>query len=131
NIATPILILALTGVGWTVKNRIERSRDREDYWRGLEEKLRDDRIEVYNIILEPFIILFMKDEAFALSKEYRNKDKGQVASEKLLSLEYRQAGFKLMLFGSDSVVRAYNTLLQHTYKMTAGSISQDELKKTF
>lgn len=130
NIATPILILALTGVGWTIKNRIERAREREDYWRGLEEKLRDDRIEVYNTILEPFIVILVKDEGIANLKEYRNKTKEQVASDIMLSLKYRQASFRLALFGSDNVVRAFNSLMQHFFKQGVGQTPEDGNKTT-
>jgi hypothetical protein len=87
-IATPILVLILTGVGWAIRNRYEKVR-------ALEEKLREDRIAIYNEILEPFIILLTKDEGFKLEKAYRNKTKEDVASEKIISLKYRQAAFKM------------------------------------
>ena len=38
-----------------------------------------------------------------------------MAAQKLLSLEYRQKGFKLSLVGSDPVVKAYNDLMQFFY----------------
>lgn len=107
-ITTPILVLILTGVGWAIRNRYEKIRD-------LEEKLRDDRIAIYNEILEPFIILLTKDEGVKLEKGYRNKTKEEIASEKIISLKYRQTAFKMALMGSDDVVRAYNNLMQFFY----------------
>ena len=130
SIATPILILGLTAVGWVIKDRIERARDRDDYWRDLEEKLRDDRIEVYNTILEPFIVLLSTDVIFKDNPKYKNRTKEQIAQETMLSLEYRQAGFKLALFGSDNVLQAYNKLMQHVFKQADGKI-QSDYRETF
>ncbi|MER0387575.1 hypothetical protein ABRZ90_24355, partial [Vibrio vulnificus] len=50
SIATPIIFLVVSSIGWKIKQNIERKIE-------LENKLRDDRIEIYNEILEPFIIL--------------------------------------------------------------------------
>jgi len=116
SITTPILVLILTAVGWTIRNRIERSYK-------LEEKLRDDRISVYNEILEPFIILLTKDEAFTNEEGYQDKSKAEVANEKIISLSYRQTAFKMALMGSDNVVRAYNDLMQFFF-------NQDPEQKT-
>lgn len=57
SMSTPILVLILTAVGWKYRQSIERKIT-------LEEMLRDDRIEIYNKILEPFIILLMSDTAW-------------------------------------------------------------------
>ena len=59
SIATPILVLFLTGAGWKIRQSIEHKTK-------LEEKLRDDRIEIYHQILEPYIIMLMPDEAWNL-----------------------------------------------------------------
>jgi hypothetical protein len=115
-IATPVLVLVLTGVGWAIRNRFERAYE-------LEEKLRDDRVCVYNEILEPFIILLTKDEAFESKKEYKGKSKIQIATEKIVSLSYRQTAFKLALMGSDDVVKSYNNLMQFFF-------NQDSEQKT-
>ena len=61
SVATPILVLILTAIGWKLRQSIERER-------ALEDKLREDRINTYNLILEPFIILFMTDAAWAMDK---------------------------------------------------------------
>jgi hypothetical protein len=44
-----------------------------------------------------------------------NKDKNALATQKMLSLEYRQRGFRLSLVGSDAVVTAYNDLMQYFF----------------
>lgn len=110
SIATPIIVLIISSIGWKVKNRIERKID-------LENKLRDDRIEIYNKILEPFIILLMSDVAWESDKNNKGKNKATVATNTMLTLEYRRHGFKLALMANDSVVKAYNNLMQYLYNM--------------
>lgn len=121
SIATPILVLILTGIGWTFQHRIERIRK-------LEELLRADRIGVYNKILEPFIILLTKNEGLANQNKYKGKSKSDIAGEIILSTEYRQAAFQLALMGTDGVVRAYNDLMQFFYKHPATTVSSDKDK---
>jgi hypothetical protein len=65
----------------------------------------------------------MKDEAFLQEKKYGGRSKGDVALEKISSLEYRRTGFKLALMGSDRVVRAYNELMQYIYNQTTSQSS--------
>lgn len=108
SIATPVLVLTLTAIGWRLRRRLDRQLE-------LEDKLREDRIDIYNHILEPFIILLMSDAAWHHDKQNRGKEKGEVAIGKMLSLEYRKHAFKLSLVGSDLVVLAYNDLFQHFY----------------
>lgn len=103
SVATPILVLILTGFGWRLRTRLERTIP-------LEDKLREDRIGTYNKILEPFIILLTSDAAW--QADPKNKNKNQLAQRKLISLEYREQGFRLSLVGSDAVVKAYNDLMQ-------------------
>lgn len=109
---TPILILIFSAIGWKYRQSIERKS-------RLEDKLRDDRIEIYNQILEPFIILLMSDAAWSSDSKNKNKDKFKIASSKMLSLEYRKTSFKLSLIGSDSVVRSFNDLMQYFYEQGA------------
>jgi hypothetical protein len=108
SIATPVFVIGLTAVGWRLRRRLERRLE-------LEDKLREDRINIYNQILEPFIILLMTDAAWQHDKQNRGKDKNDIATAKMLSLEYRKSAFKLSLIGSDAVVSAYNDQLQHLY----------------
>ena len=82
----------------------------------LESKLREDRLAVYNRILEPFMMVFTADEAWRADPRNKGKDKNALVQQKLLSLEYRQDGFRLSLLGSDEVVRAYNDLMQYFFR---------------
>ena len=118
SVATPILVLILTGVGWKYRQSIERRIK-------LEEKLREDRIEIYNAILEPFIILLMSDAAWQSDKKNKNKDKNQIAVNQMLSLDYRKVSFKLSLVGSDDVVRSFNNLMQYFYNQSGDGQNPD------
>jgi hypothetical protein len=126
SIATPLLVIVLSAIGWRFKSSIERKI-------ALEDKLRDDRIDIYNSILEPFIILLMPDAAWSQDKKNKNKDKSELAISKMLSLEYRKHGFKLALMGSDSVVKSYNNLMQYFYNMEEKQSDKGEqfLKEMF
>lgn len=121
-IATPLLLAALSFVGWQLRRKIDRRIE-------LENQLRSDRIAIYNEIIEPFIIFLMSDAAWEHDKRNKGKDKFAVATAKLLSLDYRRRGFQLSLMGSDSVVRAYNELFQLFYKQGADdeALSNDRL----
>jgi hypothetical protein len=103
SITTPLLVLALTAVGWRLRARLERKI-------ALEDKLREDRIGTYNKILEPFILLLTSDAAWQADPRNRGKNKNDLAQLKLLSLEYREQGFRLSLVGSDAVVKSYGIM---------------------
>lgn len=113
-VATPLLVLALTGVGWRLRTRMERQAT-------LEDKLREDRIGTYNAILKPFIILLTSDAAWQSDPKNKGKDKHETALRILLSLEYREQGFRLSLVGSDPVVKSYNNLMQFFYGLDESS----------
>jgi len=51
-------------MGLKFKSVLERKVD-------IENKLRTDRIEIYNQILEPFIIILMSDAAWAKDKKIK------------------------------------------------------------
>ena len=129
-IATPILLIGISGIGWYFKSRIEASWKTEAELRRraekLEEAIRDDRLQVYNEILKPFIMLFTKEEALSASGPRRGKTKEQSALAIVQSLEYRQVAFKLSLFANDDVVKAYNNLMQFSYKMGSDAVSTEE-----
>jgi hypothetical protein len=109
SIATPILVLALTAVGWRVRTRLERRVE-------LENKLRDDRLAVYNAILEPILLLFTPEATWKLESKGKGRDKSESPARTMLSLEYRQKAFRMSLVGSDNVVRAYNNFMQFFYQ---------------
>lgn len=118
SVATPIMVLILTAVGWKYRQSIEHRIK-------LEEKLREDRIEIYNAILEPFIILLMTDAAWESDKKNKGKDKKQIAVSQMLSLDYRKVSFKLSLIGSDDVVKSFNNLMQYFYNQSGDGQSPD------
>jgi hypothetical protein len=115
SISTPILVLFLTALGWKLRSSMERKID-------LDNKLRDDRIKIYNQILEPYIILLMSDAAWGNDKKYKNLDKVDFATSKMLSLEYRELSFKLALMAPDSLVKSYNDLMQHFFSLSEETV---------
>jgi hypothetical protein len=123
SIATPLLVLVLTAVGWRLRQTVDRRTE-------LENQLREDRIEIYNQILEPFIIILMSDAAWAHNKQNKGREKNNIAIAKMLSLEYRRLAFKLSLVGSDPVVLAYNELMQFFYTYDDDPASSEERLKT-
>jgi hypothetical protein len=122
-IATPIVVLALTGVGWRLRTKMERQA-------ALEDKLREDRIGTYNAILKPFIILLTSDKAWESDPKNKGKDKNEIATRLLLSLDYREQGFRLSLVGSDPVVRSYNELMQFFYRLEENSAADIDKVRT-
>ena len=83
--------------------------------RELEDKLREDRIATYNALLDPFFLLFTTEASLATDPKFKNKNKSDIAINRMMSFEYRQVGFKLSLVANDEVVRAYNSLMQFFY----------------
>ncbi len=106
SIATPILVLFLTGIGWKIRTKLQRKIE-------LEDKLRNNRVEIYNEILEPFIILLMPQKAWESDKKNKNRNKDQIAVNLMLSMEYRKKAFQLSLVANDEVVKSYNDLMQY------------------
>ncbi len=98
-LGVPILMFIGGLITWFLKTK------KEDL-RAIEEKALEKRIETYNTLLNPFIVMFS------------NKDKKTMndAIKKIQSTEYRKAGFDLITFGSDEMVNAYNSMMQGFYK---------------
>lgn len=116
--ATPVLVAVLSGVGLYYRQILERRwKAIEQRWKK-EEQLQPDRIEAYDTVLDPFIVLLMSDKAWMPAqrrKEFKNRSRVDVALATILSLDYRRNSFKLMLIGGDEVIRAYNDLMQYFY----------------
>jgi len=87
----------------------------------LEAKLRDERIQIYNQVIQPFIIALSSDATFAHEPKYKGKTREQVVQDIMLSAGYRDAAFRLSLVGSDRVVKAYNELMQNFYNLSQGT----------
>ncbi len=85
-------------------------------------------MKVYNSILEPFIIIFTSEQAFANDRKYKGKSRQEVANEIMLSLEYKQTAFKLALMGDDNVVIAFNNLMQFVYNQLPATVSPENTK---
>ncbi len=120
NFATPIVV-AIASI--FINRNLVRFQQREQRSRDLEAKLREDRLEIYRKIIEPYILVFSKDEKFYEAQQYRpiknrikNMSKEEYAHEIIASVDYREAGFRLALFGSDSVVRSFNSFFQFAAK---------------
>lgn len=115
-VATPLLVLVLTGIGWKIRSRLERQNQ-------LEDRLGDERAQIYRDILEPFVLLLTSEAAWKADPKNRNKDKNDVAASKMVSVHYQKRAFELTLVGSDNVVRAFNAMMQFFY-----AYSDDERK---
>lgn len=136
-VVTPLLLAILGGFGWWIKRRIEASQAHQESQlarqesesarlRELEDKLREDRISTYNALLEPFFLFFTTEAAFATDKKYNGQNKDELAVQRMLSVEYRQVGFKLSLVADDEVVRAYNRLMQFFYHTESDAAPMEE-----
>ena len=94
-----VLVHVLSGVAipyviFIVGNKLSNIRQRE-------ENLRDKRIEIYNKILEPFFLIFTPEAVIENSKKYKKdkkKTRAELASEKLLTIEYQDYAFKLRTY---------------------------------
>lgn len=108
------LLMFLGGLfSWFLKTR------KEDL-QAIEERALERRIETYNIILHPLIVMFASKSS--------EKEKA-IAINKIGSVPYRTAAFNLMSFGSDNLVNAYNEMMQSFYKKEAESNPKLTMKK--
>jgi len=119
-VLTPIFVAVLGVIGLKMRAKLDRHFE-------LEKQLREDRIEIYNDMLEPFVILFMSKEAWKIDPKNKNKngDKNLLAQQTLSSFDYRRKAFKMSLVGSDTVVMAYNNLMQYFFQR--GDYSEEDL----
>ena len=100
----PPLLMVLGGIiTWFIKSKIEELR-------AIEEKLREERRNIYAQILDPYIRLF------ADIKKGKGPDE---AMKRVNSYYYRKTAFDLNLFGSDEVILAFNNLMKYTYEAEA------------
>lgn len=134
-VATPLLLILLSGIGWFIKRRFERSQEIQEQFRQraekLEQEIRSERLQIYDAILEPFILMFTKDLPNQGRRNSRTTSNADKALDIMLSVEYRQTAFKLMLFANDDVARAYKLMMQSAYDLDddQSSSSSDALNE--
>lgn len=103
NLVPVVLTLIGGGAGWLLKSKLEAKR-------RVEESLQEEAAQVYLEILLPFATLFSD-----LSP------KSQAATlKKIMSREYREKSFKLVLVGSDEVVSSWNSMWSVVYGNESG-----------
>lgn len=109
----PLLVIIGGLVSWFLKTR------KEDL-QAIEEKALERRIDTYNTILHPLIVMF------ASKTNQKEKEK---AISNISTVTYREAAFNLMTFGSDDLVNSYNDMMQSFYKNEAELNPKITLKK--
>ncbi len=116
--ALPAFFAALfTSIGglvvWYFQSRAEKLRK-------LEEGLRERQIELYGKALDPYFRVFagLNDQ----------RAQARVLAD-MKSVDYRRTIFHLSMFGSDDVVRAFNAMMQFTYKLETSPSDPRELMR--
>ena len=112
-VLAPILMVVGGIIAWFFRSRYEERR-------AAEERLHGEHRKIYGEILDPYIELFAN-----LS---RGEGVNSGIEQKITSKDYRKAIFELGLLGSDSVVRAYNDLMQYFFKL--GSDGKQDMHET-
>jgi len=95
-----LLVVAAGFITWFLKDKSEKLKFQR-------EKLIEEKRLNYEKILEPII---------RVMAGVKNKAEMDKALKQIQSFDYKKSAFQLMLFGSDSVVNAYNDYFQYLYK---------------
>jgi hypothetical protein len=119
-IVSPLVVLILGA-------RFANSAKRQEKLYEMQVQLQDDRIQVYNSILEPFIIMSTPDAILQKEKKYHGKTPAVAAGEILSTKEWKIAETKLFLMGTDDVVMAY--LQVKRFLLSRGPDGTDESTK--
>lgn len=142
SIVTPFLIAVFSGVILAFQRRADAAQRREEVQREraqrLEEGMRADRIQIYNEVLKPFIVMFEEVKQRPTPSPRRRSKAGRQdrqqetrrAGEIMRSTDYREAAFKLSLFASDDVVRAFNDLMQFAYQAESSEAQTDSASES-
>lgn len=112
-LGAPLLVFIGGLISWFFKTRKEELK-------AIEERALERRIETYNTLLHPLIVMFT------------NKSNQKITDKAILeigSVAYRKAGFNLITFGSDDMVNAYNEMMQAFYKGEADVDPKLTMKK--
>ena len=104
-LGAPTLIIVGGLITWILKSKKEELQ-------AIEERALERRIETYNLILDPIIVMF---------SNLGNQKALDKAGVHIKSVEYKKAAFSLIAFGSDEMVNAYNNMMQGFYKNESGS----------
>ena len=112
-LGAPLLVFIGGLISWFLKTR------KEDL-QAIEERALERRIETYNTILHPLIVML------ASKSNQKEKDK---ATAEIGSVSYRKAAFNLMTFGSDDLVCSYNEMMQSFFKNETESNPKLIMKK--
>ena len=72
------------------------------------EKLQDERRKIYMQVLDPYIRILTG---------INNPSEIKKALNQIKSFDYRRVSYELNMMGSDDVVRAMNSLMQHIYSL--------------
>lgn len=99
-IISPILLTVGGIISWFLKTRSESQE-------LAEERAREKRLEIYNIILDPYIVITTP----AATKSEKEK-----ALSNISSVKYKRAAFNLITFGSDETVRSFNKIMQYFFE---------------
>lgn len=92
------IVIAILGSGSIVAAYIQNQYQK---LQAIQEKLREERRNVYFNLLSPFILLLLKRADL------------EKITQILYSEEYNKTAFELVLFGSDEVIRAYTQLMRY------------------
>lgn len=122
-IATLALVLVLAVAAWKLRKSIDLRIAQEN-------RLAEERLRTYSVILEPFTLLLMTQAAWEREGHSQDKSKSDAAISKLLSGDYRDAAFRLSLIANDSVVLAYNEMIQYFCSQGGQQTSSDVKLKT-
>jgi uncharacterized membrane protein YccC len=95
---------------WRYKNGLERQQK-------LRDDLRENRVEVYNNILKPYITALTPAIVWERNRRNKGKTSIEAAIEEMVRPAYLMAAMNLALIGSDEVVRAHNNLKQHFFQL--------------
>jgi hypothetical protein len=112
-LGAPILVIIGGLITWFIKSKKEELME-------IEKRSLEKRIETYNTVLSPFIMLFSNT---------KNPKVNEKALELITSVEYRKASFNLMTFGSDELVTSYNDMMQGFFKGENDTDTKGSLKK--
>lgn len=94
---------------WWVQSRIEASRREAEH-------LRSERIKLYIDLFEPFMAVFSGPEIGGQ----------QAAVARILTPEFRDLMYRVMVMGSDDVVRAINAMWGRFYANNPEGVSEKE-----